>query len=235
MLLWTIAPVFAAEQVRTTVDGVLPLDEPILFRVRGVLLQVPAGYLWPWPMPHQHLRGRINDEKDIDFDFWMPDRRYLEVNPFSYVGFQPKENGRESPGPDRYTVRVRGLELDSTDVSGHLSPADAFRNLTSIAGQSSYAFREEAFGLERFWQANWPYPQPEPFTNYRHLQGSDPQVLLHCTPPSNNLPVPLCEGIIQFTADRLSFRVVFPRDRLPEWRKIVFAVRDLVTEWTSKM
>jgi hypothetical protein len=41
------AAFFASAQIRTKTDTGVPFDEPILVRVRDVLLRVPAGYLWP--------------------------------------------------------------------------------------------------------------------------------------------------------------------------------------------
>lgn len=84
----------AAEQVRTMTYDAIPLDEPILFRVRDVMLRIPAGYLAPWPRPA--MRGKVNERKSIDFNYWMPQRRYVEIEEASLAGFRPREKGRTS-------------------------------------------------------------------------------------------------------------------------------------------
>src|SRR5215831_12878194 len=220
--LLSIAALATAAELRTMTHSGIPLDERILVRVRGVLLGIPAGYLWPWP--GQDLRNRVNEWRGVDFHFWMPDRRYPEISPISYAGFRPKERGRGEPARDAYIVQVRGLQPIKLGEPGYISPEQGFRNSTSIAGIASYSFKNEEFGLVRFWNHDWPYPQPEPFTFYRHVEGSDPQVHLRCTPPhEKRLPFPGCAGEIHFATDDLGFFIHFPRDELPNWGQMVLA------------
>lgn len=207
----------------------IPLDEPIAIRVRDVLLRVPAGYLWPWPS--LDARSRVNEQATVGVEFWMPERRYLEVNPMSVIGFRTEEPGRSEPPSGAYLVRVNGLQPVALDSPGYLSPERRFQNLTSTAGLSSYSFKEEPFGLVRFWRHDWPHPSPEPFADYRNKEGTDPQVLLHCTPSHSQLPNPSCQGNVHFVADGLGFFFFFPREALPEWREIVRAVRELFNSW----
>lgn len=219
------------EIARTTFDGV-PLDEPILVNVGGVQLRVPAGYLVQWP--NQKMRNRMNNYSNgIRISFWMPERRYVEVNALSYSGSSPKEPGRSlPPSSDIHTVSVT-IEPRKLDESDDRSPVKQFHNLTSYPGPSSYSLKEEPFGLVRFWQHDWPYPKPEAFVNYRHVEGSDPQILFQCTPP-NKFPMPqypLCEGIGYFAADEISFRILFEPKALPRWRENVFAMRELFNAW----
>jgi len=91
------------ERNKTTSKGI-PLDQPLRTQLGDLALKVPAGYLWPWPFEKRdpEIVGHV---KELFFDFWMPDKRYLEVNTFSYIGFQPRERGREAPGPDSYPSR----------------------------------------------------------------------------------------------------------------------------------
>lgn len=173
----------ASGQIRTTTYDGIPLDEPFLIRMRGVLLRIPAGYLGPWPSPAG--RGRVGEMKSIKFNFWMPDSRYVEIGDLSIAGFRPKEPGRGDPPSEASVVRVNDLQLLRPDELGTRSPDTRFRNLTSLAGISSYSFEQE-FGLVRFWRHDWPYPQPEPFLNYRHEQGIRPDnpAALHSAPSS---------------------------------------------------
>jgi hypothetical protein len=119
------------------------------------------------------------------------------------------------------------------DELGNRSPEKRFQNFTSIDGIASYSFREEEFGLVRFWRHDWPHPQPEPFLHYRHVEGSDPQILLRCTPPDRPSPNPICDGYVYFAADQLSFYLRLSRADVPRWRESVVAVRDLFKSWSS--
>jgi hypothetical protein len=237
VLLWCALPLLivswgtiaAPGKVRTTTYQGIPFDELITFRVRNVLLRVPAGYVWPIPK----MRNIVNEQESFGFSFWMPDKRYLKVSPVSVIGGRPKEDGFSEPPSDAYVVTVGHLKPTVLSEPGYISPEKAFKNLTSISGRSSYSFKEEEFGLVRFWRHDWPHPRPEPFTNYRHLEGTDPLVQLQCTPPDQTPRFPGCSGTIHFVAEGFGFFISFSRDHVSEWRQIVFAVRDLFNSWKA--
>jgi hypothetical protein len=195
------------------------------------LLRIPAGYLVPWPA--EIMRNRVNTKPAIYIRFWMPEKRYLEINPLSSASFRPKEPGRAKPSSNDYVVWVNELRPLSVDQLGYLSPEKQFQNLTSVAGVSSFSFQEENFGLVRFWRHDWPYSHPEPFTNYRHREGSDPLILLRCTPSYQDALNPLCDGYVYFRGDQLSFYIIFSRTDLPRWRESSLAVRDLFKVWSG--
>lgn len=213
---------------RTTYDG-LPLDEPITFRLRDVLLRIPAGYIAPWP--RLEFRNRVIEAKQIRFNFWMPDRRYVEIDDLSIASPRPQERGRPLPPADAYVVKM-AFQLLGPNEPAYVPPEKKFENATRNPGLSSYSF-EERFGLLRFWRHDWPHPRPEPFTRYRHMDGSDPQVLLSCVPENVQLPNPGCTGDIYFEAERLALFLHIPRDQLPHWREIVSAARDLFNSWKA--
>jgi hypothetical protein len=223
----------ALREPRTTTDGVLPLGEPVSIRINDVLFRVPAAYISPWPQ--QRVRNRVNEWKALGIEFWIPDRRYLEISPLSNVEYRPREPGRRTPDSGAYIVRVLDLKPTTLDESGYISPERGFRNLTSIGSAtiSSFSFQDEPFGLVRFWQRDWPHPLPPPFIDYRHMNDTDPQALIRCTPPGRTEPTPSCSGTIHFAADDLGFFFSFPREALPHWHDIVLAVRDLYTSWKS--
>jgi hypothetical protein len=212
----------------TTYDGV-PLEEPILVRTRGVLLSIPVGYLAPWPKPD--ARGREIGTDKLNFNFWMPDRRHVEIADPSLVGFRPREPGRSKPNSNAYVVRVRLLQTTELQEPEYLPPEKLFENATRPLGLSSYTFSEEPFGLVRFWLRDGHLPRAEPFINYRHVDGSDPQLLLRCLPESARVANPSCTGDVYIAADKLAFFLHFSRSDLPYWREIVFAVRDLFDSW----
>jgi hypothetical protein len=78
-----------------------------------------------------------------------------------------------------------------------------------------------------------PPGRPEPFLSYRHFDGSDPQVLLRCTPQHAAPPFPGCNGKVLFEPDGLALYVIFPRDHLANWRDIVSAARGLFKSWKA--
>jgi hypothetical protein len=222
--------VSAQAQRRVTTNSGIPFDEIIEIRVRGTLLRIPAGYLWP----DHAARGRVNEKTELGFMFWMPDRRYLEARPGPSV-FRPLEPGRDYPRSSTYVVSVNTLHPVSPDDAGYLTPEQRFKNFTSVKGNESLSFEEEAFGLVRFWRRDWAHPRPEPFTKYRHVEGTDPQILFNCTPPHQLRYTlnPSCNGEVYYAQDRLGFFVFFPRDEIRHWREIVSSVRDLFSAWKS--
>jgi len=219
-------PSAAAEEIRRLADHGIPIDEPILIQIPGRLLRVPAGYLSHWPT--NDMRNRINVRPSVEFVFWMPTRRHVESSPISLTSMRPREPGRDEPPSDASLVYARNLRLLPPDKLGHRSPTWQFGNLSKNIGPLLF---EEEFGLLRFWQKDWPHSQPQAFLNYRHIEGSDPQLQLRCTPPHRN-PDGICDGEVYFVADNIIFRLVMLRDNLPRWRENVDAVRDLLNSWT---
>jgi len=118
---------------------------------------------------------------------------------------------------------LRDVDADDPD---YLSPNKRFKNTTSHPGIDSYSFAEEPFGLVRFWHEG-----PTAFTEYTVLGASERQVLIRCCPSENRLPFPSCQGKIYVTEERLGFYIQFPRERLPQWREIQLAIRELVQSW----
>jgi hypothetical protein len=216
---------------RTTTDGVLPLDEPITIKVNNAVLRVPAAFISPWP--HAAARNRINQSSALRFEFWMPDKRYLEISPTSNVDFRPREPGRGEPAPNAYIVRVRDLRPIKLSEPGYVSPEQGFLNETGARQPpgSQYAFHDEEFGLVRFWPLDEPNSKYK--VEYRHKEGSDPQILLDCVVPDRWTFFPPCSGRVHFVADDLAFFVVFPREEVSHWRSIVLAARELYKSWIA--
>ena len=137
VLTWTASS--APAQIRTVTNDGIALDETILVRVHGVLFRIPAGYLVPWPKPA--MRGQVNERDNLNFNFWMPEPRYVEIDDISIDGSRPAERGRERPGRDAYVVKVRSLQpATKLDTPGYISPEKRFQNFTSLPAPSSYSF-----------------------------------------------------------------------------------------------
>lgn len=225
------APRSVLHEPRTTTDGVLPLGELVTIKLNDILLRVPAAYLSPWPQ--QKVRNRINSTGSLRFEFWMPDKRYLEISPLSNTAFRPREPGRGEPAKDAYIVRVWDLQPIKPDEPGYISPERAFRN--EIASRqppgSKYSFHEEDFGLVRFWPSD--QPDSKFAVEYRHKEGSDPQVLMDCSVPDQWRVNPACSARVHLVADGLALFVVFPREEVAHWRDVVLAARDLYKSWKA--
>lgn len=224
-------PLPSATQRRSATDGVLPLGEPITVKLGSTRLQVPAAYLSPWP--RAEARNRVNNIRSLRFEFWMPDRRYLEVNPISNASFRPKEPGRAEPARDEFIVRVWDVLPSVRSEPGYVSPEQTFRNETRnrFPPNSSFFSREEEFGLVRFWPAdelNTDYS-----ISYRNKEGADPQVLLDCLVPGRSRIFLSCSGRVYFVSENLAFFVVFPKEEIQRWREIITAARDLYYSWKS--
>jgi hypothetical protein len=211
------------------------LDELVTVKVKGVLLNVPWGYVQDWPLPQ--LRRQVIEWKEMGFYFWMPDRRYIRFNPNSYPGaYRPPEPGRAEPGPDAYIVVVSHLRQTKLDDPGYRSPEQGFRNSTSSPPSvGSYFFKDEPFGLVRYGIQDWPYISLASSTEYRHKEGTDPQVLMSCKLPDQSPTTSTlwCYTEVHFVADDLAFNVEFPREKLSRWHDVVLAVRDLYGLWKS--
>lgn len=217
---------------RTTTDGVLPLSEPIAVKLNGKILHIPAAYLSPWP--HSQSRDRVSETGSLRFDFWMPDRRYLEISPISNTSFRPREPGRGEPAENAYIVRVWDLRPGASSEPGYISPEQGFQNRirSTYPPNAPFSFHDEEFDLVRFWLRD--RPRLDGRTEYRHINGSDPQVLLDCVPPTRFAVNPYCAGPVHFAADDLALFVVFPQEELPHWRDIIFAARDLYHSWKQQ-
>jgi hypothetical protein len=215
----------------TTTDGVLKLDEPVIIKLNDTLLHVPAAYLSPWPQ--QKVRNRINNYKALNFEFWMPDKRHLEISPLSNVDFRPTEPGRGKPAQNAYIVRVWDVQPIKLDDPGYISPEQAFRNQISsrLRSGSKYSFQEEEFGLVRFWPSD--EPSSKFAVEYRHKEGADPQILLDCMVPDRWRVYPACSGRVYLVAEKLALFVVFPREEVSHWHDIIFAARDLYQSWKT--
>lgn len=223
------APSAAVDVQGGTDDGVA-LDEPILVRVKGVLLRIPAGYLRP--LPSHKLRNRVNEAQELRFDFALPDARYPAQPSAGNGRDRPQGNGRGEPPREPHVVNVRDLQPVRLDQPGYLSPEQQLQDLAGTFGIAES--RQEEFGLVRFWWADEPRNSSLPLANYRHAQGSDPQVLMQCSASPRTLPTapfPGCHGSVHVAADDLAFFVDFPPDELPHWRDAVAAVRALVGAW----
>ncbi|TWT13030.1 hypothetical protein [Reyranella sp. CPCC 100927] len=214
-------------QTRTKTWQGIPLDEPFSISVSGIQLRIPAGYIWPDPA----ARHRITERPALTFQFWMPDRRWPEVAPYSYSGFQPPEAGRPTPPRGSYIVNVIFLRAVKLDDPQYVSPAKQFQNVVSLAGITSYSFEREAFGLIRFWQHNRPADQPEHVLDYRTIDGTDPLGLFWCTHPRLSTGHPNCQGEVYLMPEELAVRLQFPRNALSDWHAIVRSVRELVASW----
>jgi hypothetical protein len=219
-------------QRRTTTDGVLRLDEPVTVKLRSAMLQVPAAYLSPWP--HAEVRHRVNNVRSLRFEFWMPDRRYLEVNPISNASFRPKEPGRAEPSLDAFVVRVWDVLPSVKNEPGYVSPDQAFQNQARnrYPPNSPFSFREEAFGLIRFWPSD--EASSDYSISYRNKDGADPQILLDCVVPGRFRVFLPCSGRVYFVSEDLAFFVVFPREQAHRWREVVTAARDLYNSWKQQ-
>ncbi len=215
---------------RTTTDGVLALNEPIAVKLNGAILHIPAAYLSPWPRAQD--RDRVHEMGSLRFEFWMPDRRYLEISPISNASFRPREPGHEEPTENTYIVRVWDLRPVALNEPGYVSPEQAFQNQIRNnypSGESAFSFHDEEFDLVQFWPGR--APRADGRTEYRHKNGSDPQILLDCVPPTRFGINPYCAGRVHLASEDLALFVVFPQEELPHWRDIILAARDLYNSW----
>lgn len=218
----------SSAQIRDkTFDGA-PLSGLVDVQVNGVVLRLPAGYIWSSVRP-----GTVSVRPSLYFRFWMPDKRWPEIPPFSgQPVYRPPEPGRPPPGKDAYLVQVKSIRNVELSASGFQSPEVRFRNRTS---SDPYSFELQPFGLVRFWRKSPPYDEKKAWLNYRHMDGSDPMVLVHCLPPDMDATVGpgnmFCDATVYLVGDRLDMQLSFPRDALPQWADIVCAARDLFLSW----
>lgn len=184
-----------AEDIRRTTWEGIPLDEQLQVLFAGKFFRIPWGYVAPWPKPDAR---KIVTWPGLAFNFWLPSRRYVEIDHYSLAGFQPKEQGRPPPGPNERVVKVHSMAPATRDQLGTRAPMTRFRNYTTaMGGIENFSFAQDESGLVRYWHHNWPHPLPEPFLNYIHSEGSDPEIQLRCTPDHRMAPVlpsPVCDG-----------------------------------------
>ena len=213
------------EERRTHTPQGVPLSEPRTVEAQGRLFRVPAGYLLSWLYPEP--RGQVIKRDTLAFAFWMPSRRHPENEPSSTPSFRPREPGRGMAGPDEYIVKVRSVSYKASDEKGYISPRLKFEHyITNLGGLGEFAFQEQ-LGLIKFWKPNGP----NVFTNYRHIQGTEPAALFACSRRDRAMPNPGCTGDIHFEQEDIAFFIFFSRNNIESWRDSVTAARDLILRW----
>jgi hypothetical protein len=226
--LWTIAlcliaPLAWAEERQTLTLLGVPLSEPRTIEAQGRTFRIPAGYLFSWHFP-EASRQTIKRE-GFGFAFWMPSRRFPENEPSSTPSFRPREAGR-THAPGEYLVKAH-FEFEASKQPGFSSPLKQFTNRMSLRGSdSTYAFRER-FGLVEFWRPN----APNAFTLYRHVEGTEPEVLMDCSKPDDPVPNPSCAAHVYFAERDLALFVTFSRNDIENWRENVTVTVELIDRW----
>lgn len=228
VLLSVSAPAGAEERRTHTPTGV-PLDQPIAIEVEGQRYSIPAGYLEIWPKP-EHLR-RVSQFRFLAFAFWMPDRRFPEVEPIYTPSFRPREPGRSNPGADEYLVKVALVRFDVSKRPRLLTPRQQFENHTR-SGLDGFELRER-FGLLEFRRKGEEDGETT-FINYRELEGEQPTLKLQCTSLQSPAPNPSCAGEVYFRDLDMQFGIHFSRNDIERWRENVTAARDLIVRWRQR-
>lgn len=212
------------EQWRTRTPMDVPLSELVTVETQGERFRLPAGYLdsWLYPMSSE---GVIKRDR-LAFAFWMPSRRYPENEPSSTPSFRPREPGRDPPGSDEYIVKVGSVLFGASKVPRQITPQKGYMNHLALDGIDAFRFRIR-FGLLEFWNIK----TPNPFDNYREIEGTQPKVIFRCTRPEHFAPNPSCDGEVHFEDVDLQFWIYFSRDNIETWRNNVTAARDLILSW----
>jgi hypothetical protein len=224
LALWSPACLATDTRGRTPTFRGVPLSEPITIEAQGRLFRLPLGYLETWP--YREGVGQVIRRSNLAFAFWMPSRRYPEVEAASNPGFRPREASRQAPAAGDSVVKVRLVQFEASKHPRYISPRRKFENYTSILGKDKFEFRER-FGLLEFWMP----AGPNAFINYREIDGTQPAVLLDCTKPGDAIPIPLCSGDVHFAQDDLAFFILFSREDIRRWREIVMTARELILSW----
>ena len=228
-------------------DGVF-MDEIIRYKVKGVLLNVPAIYMSHWPSITQV--GRLNDlDKEsigkypgysdvspaLYISFWMPRVRPDEMKSDAFIIPDLMKKQRKilqqgiEPAPDEYPVEVLNaafLQPNDPDIT---LPDQRYKNRAETLSGSKDRF-EHVFGLHRvFWEKEWASSE-----QYHNLPDSNIQFLASCSSDKEPAINPLCQANVYFNQEQLSFLVRFPKSKLSEWPSIVTAIRDLIVSWRQK-
>ena len=211
---------------RTVLNDGVSASAFVEFEVKGRRFRVPAGYLLPWPSPDQ--LGHLNHFRGFGFAFWMPDKRWVERNPFFLPDFRPTEEGRGPPARESYVVFVRNVNvIGPTDSEGYVTPEQGYKNWITGVLQPSLFVERVRSDLNLVEIERPPGPLA---TTYKHLPGANPQILIDCTRDDPGIN-PSCAGNVYFQKDGVAVFVQFSLTALPDWRFILQSARDLIRSW----
>ena len=212
-------------------DGV-KLTELITLKTSDRMYRIPFGYLSPWPMPQ--VLGHTIQTNTFGIAFWMPSLRYPERDVVLIAEKRFCESGRPSPGPENFVIKVRfsPLPMGMYDVPpgthGEITPLRRFQNQTR--GSDVWPKVSE-MSIQNGLLKYEPKIDRPIRMYFRHVPGSDTEILLSCSHPDQRVLNPLCDGYFYHPVSGLYFSMTFPRDVLPSWKLMVKATRDLLSRW----
>ncbi len=200
-----------------------PYATPIYVEAFGDLYRIPLGYL---RSQGGREPGQVYKQKGIDFAFWMPTKRFVERSVITTPNYRPCEAGRPRPTKEDFVVKAF-YEAIGRNADDQLStPARKFANRMR---HWRYDFREE-HGLLRFWLEAYDVDKEES-ASYRHLDGTQPQIMMTCATALSKLSNPGCGADVYFAERNLYFRLWFAADAVGEWRGAAEAAVELLDIW----
>ena len=229
---------------RVTEDRGVPLDTPIEISVKGRNFLVPYGYLgsaFGWLGPS--AVGRKLDIPRFSFVFWMPSRRYSEINLMQAGGRENREQGRPPPRPDEFYVRINPLTYDDPVVGPVIGYADkspnAFldrtlddrrRSLQGCNGREAVTYEH---GLVKH-AFIWPKSKcTAHVVLYGALSDAPYQLVMDCMKPDLTGSFnPICTADVLYPATRLRFKATIPLQDVHRATEIFDIVLDFVRDWS---
>ena len=214
---------------RSTITMNISADAPVTIEIGSRTFRIPAGYLMPWPVPED--LGRINRRTSFGFAFWMPEKRWVERNPFFLPDFRPSEEGRPPPALGSFVTFVRGVDVvDRSNLSGYVTPEQRYGN--QMRGTAPGLYREQQRDDLGLIEIEGPAEQHQ--ITYRHLPDTGTQLLLDCVYARPGIVNPACHGDVYFPGDEISIVIQFPHEALPQWQSVIKAARELILSWRVK-
>jgi hypothetical protein len=208
----------------------IPLDTPITVRMKGQLFRLPLGYFRDWTLAWQTVEDtlRVHDILGLDIHFWMPSKRWPEIDGIATATFRPKEVTHAfEPGAFTVQTTITIEEAEGTDYVPPLKKYSNFRE--AYSDHPNYRERSEGFGLRRLFLTTGG---PGSGLNYVNEDDVIPQAMIDCY-GINTAPNPLCRAYGYFPSDKMAIFAVIPVQALPEWREIFFTARTLFYKFKS--
>ena len=213
-----------------------PLTDLARISVRGEVFELPIGFLSSWPSTQyeecemficESEGSSTSDKYVLPFTFWMPTRRFVETDEIHDIRV-PCETGRSLPDTNEYIVKASVLW---PFIPGATSKFEKFLVPPlheKLARKEHSEFWEieyiDDLGLTKYYQNKGAYDLKLP-----RYYGDDGDLVVdaHCALHLQRM----CITYFMKRSDNVVWRVLFPVERIGEWKEIADVSLHFASTW----
>lgn len=212
------------EQERRTV---IDRDRLVDVQLGDKKFRVPYAYFSPRPFAsHLNCDPKI---QPLSFAFWMPDLRPTQRDMWYVPSYRPREEGRPEPQAGEYIVEVPVVKLSSTgEKGGAVPPSLQLRNRLGLYDRD-FRLKQEGDLIHVL-----PMSNSVPFEIWFNLEREGDAIYIRCSrAEESKSPNPNCQASVLLRDLGISADVIFLREVVPDWSRIVDGLRTLLKRWSG--